>query len=59
MKNVGQLRRVALWMLVTLMLGALAPNAVASGLMGDMPSLWASATALSLTLITALRANQK
>jgi hypothetical protein len=59
MKDVRGLRRIALWTLMALMLCALAPDAVASGLLGHMPSLWATATALSLTLITAVSANQK
>jgi hypothetical protein len=50
---------IAPWTLMILMLGALAPDAVASGLNGYMQSLWATATALSLTLIAAVRANQK
>jgi hypothetical protein len=53
------LRRIAPWTLMILLLTALAPDAVASGLMGYMPSIWATATALSLTLITVVSANQK
>jgi hypothetical protein len=42
-----------------LALGALAPGALAGGLIGDLPNLWTTATALSLTLITAVSANRK
>ena len=59
MKDVRGLRRIALWTLMALVLCALAPEAVASDLIGSMPSLWAIATALSLTLITVVSANQK
>jgi hypothetical protein len=59
MKDVRGLRRIALWTLMALMLCALAPEAVASGLIPSMPSLGATATALSLTLITVVSANQK
>jgi hypothetical protein len=58
-KDVGALRGVALWTLMMLVLCALAPDAVASGLIGTMPSLWAAAAALGLTLITVVSANQK
>jgi hypothetical protein len=58
-KDVRGLRGIALWTLMILVLCALAPGAVASGLIRTMPSLWATATALSLTLITAVSANQK
>ncbi len=44
---------------LTLALGALAPGALAGGLIGDLPNLWTTATALSLTLITAVSANRK
>ena len=52
-------RGIALWTWVTLVLCALAPEAVASGLISPTPSLWATATALGLMLITAVSANQK
>jgi hypothetical protein len=58
-KEVRGLRGIALWTLMILMLCALAPDAVASGLIRSMPSLWAAATAMGLTLITALSSNQK
>jgi hypothetical protein len=58
-KDVKALRRIALWTLMALMLCALASEAVASGLIGSMPSLGATTTALSLTLITAVSAHQK
>jgi hypothetical protein len=57
MKDV--VRRIALGALIILILGALAPDAMAGDLTGQMPSLWATATALSLTLITVMSANQK
>ena len=59
MKDVRGLRRIALWTLMALMLCALAPEAVASGLIRSVPSLGATATALSLALITVVSANQK
>jgi hypothetical protein len=59
MRDIRGLRRIALWTLITLMLCALASEAVASGLIRSMPSLGATATALSLTLITVVSANQK
>jgi hypothetical protein len=58
-KDVRGLRRIALWTLMALMLCALAPEALASGLIRSMPSLGATATAPSLTLITAVSAHQK
>jgi hypothetical protein len=58
-KEVRGLRGIALWTLMILMLSALAPDALASGLIRTMPSLWATATAMGLTLITAVSANQK
>ena len=58
-KDVRGLRGIALWTLMILVLCALAPDAVASGLIRIMPSLWATATALGLTLITVVSANQK
>lgn len=60
MRHVSGLRRIALWTSMALTLAALAPDAVASDLIGQMPSLWATATALSLTLITVVsNSNQK
>ena len=59
LKDHRGLRGVALWIWVALVLCALAPEAVASGLISTMPSLWATATALSLLLITVASANQK
>jgi len=53
------LRGIARWTWVALVLCALAPEAVASGLIRTMPSVWATATALGLMLITAVSANQK
>jgi hypothetical protein len=53
------LRGIALGTLMILMLCALAPDAVASGLIRTMPNLWAAAAAMGLTLITAVSANQK
>ncbi len=59
-KHLAGARRIALWTLMTLMLvGALPLDGVTGGLIGDSQSLWASATALSLTLITVLSSNQK
>ena len=52
-------RRIARWTWVALVLCALAPEAVASTLIRTMPSVWATATALGLMLITAVSANQK
>lgn len=52
-------RGIALWTWVALVLCAFAPDALASGLISTMPSLWATATALSLMLITIVSANQK
>lgn len=52
-------RGIALWALMMLLLCAFAPDAVASGQIGTMPTLWAAATALGLTLITVVSANQK
>ena len=59
LKDIRGLRGIALWSGVALVLCALAPEAVASGLIRTMPSLWATATALGLMLITAASANQK
>ncbi len=54
------LRGIARWTCVALVLYALAPEAVASGgLIRTMPSVWATATALGLMLMTAVSANQK
>jgi len=53
-------RRIARWTWVALVLCALAPEAVASGgLIRTMPSVWATATARGLMLMTAVSANQK
>jgi hypothetical protein len=52
-------RGIGLWIWVALVLCAFAPEAVARGLISTMPSLWATATALSLMLITVVSANQK
>jgi hypothetical protein len=52
-------RGIGLWTWVALALCALAPDAVASGLIRTIPTLWATATALGLMLITAVSANQK
>ncbi len=59
LKDYQELRRVASWIWVALALCALAPEAVASGLISTMPRLWVTATALSLMLITVVRAKQK
>jgi len=53
------LRGIARWTWVALVLCALAPEAVASGMIRTMPSVWATATALGLMLMTAVSANQK
>ncbi len=53
------MRGIALWTWAAFILCALAPEAVASGLVRPIPSLWVTAAALSLTLITAVSANQK
>jgi hypothetical protein len=59
LKDCRGLHGVALWISVALVLCALAPEAVASDLISTMPSLWATATALSLLLITAVSANHQ
>ena len=59
MKDGRGLRGIALWIWVAGVLCAFAPEAVTSGLISTMPSLWATATALSLMLITVVSANQK
>jgi len=59
LKDCGGLHGVMLWTWVAVVLCAFAPEAVASGLISTMPSLWATATTLSLTLITVVSANQK
>jgi hypothetical protein len=59
MKDWRRHRGIALWIWMALVLCALAPEAVASGLIRTTPSLWATATALGLTLITAVSTNQK
>jgi hypothetical protein len=53
MKDWRRHRGVALWIWMALVLCALAPEAVAGGQVPAMPSLWATATALGLMLITA------
>ena len=53
LKNIRGLGGIALWIWVALVLCALAPEAVAGGQVPAMPSLWATATALGLMLITA------
>ena len=58
-KAVRGLRGIARWTWVALVLCALAPEAVASGLIRTIPSVWATATALGLMLITAVSTNQK
>lgn len=52
-------RGIALFSCTALVLCAFAPEAVASGSISTMPSLWAAATALSLMLVTVVSANQK
>lgn len=61
LKDYRGLRGIALWSWVALVLCAFAPEAVASGPVCTMPSPWggATATALSLMLITVASANQK
>jgi hypothetical protein len=59
MKDARGLRRIALWTWMPVALCVLAPDAEASGLIAPLPSLWAAATALSLTLITVVSARQK
>jgi hypothetical protein len=53
------IRGIALYPCVALALCAFAPKALAGGLISTMPSLWATATALSLTLVTVMSANRK
>ena len=57
LKDLRGLRGIALWTWLALVLCALAPEAVASGLIRTTPSLWATATALGLMLITAVSTN--
>ncbi len=59
LKDFRGLRRIVLWSWVPLVLCVFAPEAVASGLGGTMPSLRATATALSLMLITVVSSNRK
>jgi hypothetical protein len=59
LKDIRGLRGILHWTWVALVLCALAPEAVASGLIRSTPSLWATATALGFMLITAVSANQK
>ena len=58
-KTVSGFRGSALRIWVALVLCAIAPEAVAGGQVHTMPSLWATATALGLMLITAVSSNQK
>ena len=58
-KTVSEFRGIAHQAWVALVLCALAPEAVAGGQVPAMPSLWATATALGLMLITAVSNNQK
>jgi len=53
MKDWRRHRGIALWIWMGLVLCALAPEAVAGGQVPAMPSLWATATALGLMLLTA------
>lgn len=57
--DMRELRGIALWTGVLLVLCALSPEAVASGLMRIMPSVWPTATALWLTLMTAVSINRR
>ena len=58
-KVVNGFRGIAHLAWLALVLCALAPEAVAGGQVPAMPSLWATATALGLMLITAASSNQK
>jgi hypothetical protein len=58
-KAVRGFRGIAHWTWVALVLCALAPEAMASGLIRTMPNLWATATAVGFMLITAVGTNQK
>jgi hypothetical protein len=58
-KTVNEFRGIAHLAWVALVLCALAPEAVAGGQVPATPSLWATATALGLMLITAVSSNQK
>ena len=59
MKDCTAHRGSALRISVALVLCAIAPEAVAGGQVHTMPSLWATATALGLMLITAVSSNLK
>jgi hypothetical protein len=51
--------RIARWAFATLALCGFIPDAVAGDLVQRMSSLWVAATALSLTLVTAVSRPQK
>jgi hypothetical protein len=51
--------RIARWTFATLALCGIVPDAVAGDLVQAMSSFWVSATALSLTLVTAVSRPQK
>ena len=51
--------RVSQWAFGAAALCGVIPDAVASDLLHTMPSVWAAAAALSLTLVTAVRGSQK
>jgi hypothetical protein len=59
LKDIGGLRGIALWTGVLVVLCALSPEAVASGLIRIVPSVWPTATALGLTLMTAVSINRR
>lgn len=59
MKDDRALRRIALWTLLPVVIFFATPDAVAGGLIGPTPNLWATATAMSLTLLTIVSANDK
>ncbi len=61
MNAVRRVRGIALWTWMPLVLCMFAPAAVAGDLIGTIPSLWATATAtaLSLTLMTVVNAKHK
>ncbi len=59
LKDMGVLRGIAFWTGVLLVLCALSPEAGASGLIRIMPSVWPTATALGLTLVTAVSLNRR
>jgi hypothetical protein len=53
------LRAIELWSWGILLFLALVPEALAEGLLPTLPSLWAPATVLGLTLITAARGDRQ